>query len=126
MFLPLPVQPVAARQQPTQAPLPAVLLKSIDVYAVLGRTHAKAAEASSVLFKCNLSPLQVAGNLPKLLQRRFQVISDVFGQFVGFRQVLRVFQALILDPEDVQIQLVALGQVFVDEGTPAIELLSLS
>ncbi len=44
----------------------------------------------------------------KLLQSGLQVFRDVTGEDLRRRQVLRVFQAFILEPEDVQVYLIAL------------------
>lgn len=38
-----------------------------------------------------------------------KVVGDLRGPLVGLEQVLGIFQALVLDPEDVEIQLVALA-----------------
>lgn len=42
-----------------------------------------------------------------------------WGQDVGLGEAFGVFQALVLDPEDVQVQLVPLGQFLVGVGAPA-------
>ena len=44
----------------------------------------------------------------ELLQRRLQVLRDLLRQHLRLRQVLRILQTLILEPEDVQVQLVPL------------------
>src|SRR5690348_945435 len=46
---------------------------------------------------------QLRSNGLKLLQRGFQVIGDFVGQHIGFGEVGAVFQALVLQPEDVEV-----------------------
>ena len=48
------------------------------------------------------------------------------GQDFGFGQVFGVFQAFILEPEDVQVRLVAGGKGVVVEGLEAFRLLALA
>ena len=47
--------------------------------------------------------------------RAAQVFDDLGGDDVGVFEVRRVFQAVVLEPEDVQAHLVALEQVFVTD-----------
>jgi len=58
-------------------------------------------------------------NRLKLFQHRPQVLRDGPRQFVGFGQVLGIFKALVLEPEDIQIGLVALDQLLVVVSPPA-------
>jgi hypothetical protein len=48
---------------------------------------------------------QVLRNLAELLQRGLQVLDDFQGQHVRVRQVGRILQALVAQPEDVQVDL---------------------
>ena len=55
-----------------------------------------------------LPRLQIRRDLGELLQRRLQIFDDLGGDHVGVGQVGGVLQALVLEPEDVQAELVAL------------------
>jgi hypothetical protein len=47
------------------------------------------------------------GHFRKLLQRRFQIICDFRRDDLGSRQGVSVGQALILDPERIEAELIA-------------------
>ena len=49
---------------------------------------------------------------PKLLQRDFEAFNDLGGEFGGWGEVLGVFEAVVLEPEDVEVGFVA-GHDFV-------------
>jgi hypothetical protein len=61
---------------------------------------------------------QIFSNLAELLQRGLQVLDDFHGQHVRAGQVGCVLQALVTQPEDVQVDLVARHQVLVAESSP--------
>jgi hypothetical protein len=58
---------------------------------------------------------QILGNRRKLLQRRFQIGCDVGGDNFGRGQVGAFFQGVVFQPEDVEVYLVALGQILISE-----------
>src|SRR5262245_60466524 len=60
-----------------------------------------------------------SGDFGELLQGRLQVVGDFLGDDVRRGQRVGVRQALVLDPEQVQAQLVSLEQVFVGIVAPA-------
>lgn len=47
--------------------------------------------------------LQLSGHASKLLQRGFQVLDDLSGDHVRRRQAVDVFQAIILQPKDIEV-----------------------
>ena len=55
----------------------------------------------------------------KLVKPSLQVLDDLFGEFVRFRQVVQIDQALVLEPEDVEAGLVAGSQFLVAVAPPA-------
>jgi len=57
--------------------------------------------------------------LGELVERGLEVLSDFGGDHVGIRQVGRVLQAFVFQPEDVEVDLVALKKVFVGERLEA-------
>ena len=61
----------------------------------------------------------------ELLQRRFKVLDDLSRDDVGVWQVCGLLKRLILEPEDVEIRLVALDQLVMPEGVKALGLLAL-
>jgi hypothetical protein len=68
---------------------------------------------------------KVLGNQRKLVQRSLQVFHNFRRDHVRSRQVGGVFQAIVLQPEDVQACFVALNQVVVIEGMEAFGFFSL-
>src|SRR5262249_8519687 len=95
IFLPLPAPPVAATGSAHPGPLtPWIFPKSIGFYA---------------LYRLPALAFQPICYSPKLLQRCLKIVGDVLGEFIRLGQVLGVFQVLVPDPEDVEVQLVALG-----------------
>ena len=62
---------------------------------------------------------------PELTQRRLQALHNLRRQHLGRRQVIGVFQAFILEPENVQAGLVPLHQLFVAEGLEPLALFPL-
>ena len=62
----------------------------------------------------------------ELLQRRLEILHDLGCDDFWIWQVVRVFQALVLQPEDVQAHLVALDQLVIREGLEPIGLLPAS
>ena len=57
------------------------------------------------------SGLQAQRDLLKAIERRFQVLDDLGGDLVGRRQQIGVVQRVILEPEDVEVHLVARDKV---------------
>jgi len=55
--------------------------------------------------------LQLPHNLRKALQRRLQVFCDFRGQDVRFGQAVDVFEAVVFQPEQVEVEFVAFEQV---------------
>jgi len=55
----------------------------------------------------------------ELVQRRLQILCDFGGDHIGIGKVSRVFQAVILQPEDVQANLVALDQFVIGKDVEA-------
>ena len=49
-----------------------------------------------------------------------EVFDDLSGDDVGVGKIGTVFERLILQPEDVEVEFVALGQFFVGEGPKAV------
>ena len=68
--------------------------------------------------------LQVLRDGGELLQRRFQVVRDLLGNQLRRRQIGGLFEGVILQPEDVEVYLVALGQLVVGKGSEAFALLA--
>lgn len=54
---------------------------------------------------------------------RFQAVDDLRGDFVRQRQCVRIGDAGVLEPEDVKVQLVALGEVVISKAAEAFGLL---
>jgi len=50
---------------------------------------------------------QLIRDRPEQLHSRLKVVSDLLRQHVGFRQTVSILQALVLDPEDVEVKLVS-------------------
>ena len=48
-----------------------------------------------------------------------EVGGDLLGQLVGLGEAVGVFQALVLDPEDVEVELVPLRKFLIGEASPA-------
>ena len=69
--------------------------------------------------------LQVLRDRRELLQRGLQVFGDLGSDNIGIRQVRAVFEAIVFEPEEVEVHLVALDQLFVGEGLPALALVRL-
>src|SRR5262249_49421022 len=77
---------------------------------------------SPSLFPIHLGPqssLQSLRNRAEQLQGRLQVLGDLFGQDIGFREAVRVLQTLVLEPEQIEVELVPLRQLVVGERAPA-------
>jgi hypothetical protein len=62
---------------------------------------------------------------PELRQRRLQVLDDLGGDDVRGREVGAILQAFVLQPEDVEIEAVAPGELVVAEALEAAGLLAL-
>lgn len=59
---------------------------------------------------------ELLADAQKLFQRRLEVLDDLQGQDLGLGEVLGVFEALVFQPEDVQVRLVPLHKLVVREG----------
>ena len=57
-------------------------------------------------------------NRRELLQGRLQVVGDFLGQYVGIGKIIGIFEALVLEPENVEVRLVPLHQFFVFKRPP--------
>lgn len=71
-----------------------------------------------ILPRCRLLLAQTVHDLAELGQGGLEVLGDLQCQHVRFGQVLRLAQRVVLDPEDVQIQLVPLRQFLMGEVSP--------
>ena len=63
--------------------------------------------------------LQVSGNLGELVEGGLEVLGYFKGDDVGVGQVGRVLQAVVFQPENVQIDFVTFEKVFVGKGLEA-------
>jgi hypothetical protein len=72
-------------------------------------------ELSNLLF-------QILRNRRKLFESGFEVFSDFKGEDARIRQVRALFKGFVFEPEDVEVHLVALGQLFVSERLKALAL----
>jgi hypothetical protein len=54
-------------------------------------------------------PLQLLCNPLKLFQGGLQIVGDLLGQHVRSRQIIGIFQALVFEPEYVEVHFVTLG-----------------
>ncbi len=61
-----------------------------------------------------------------MLERGFEVGSDVGSNDFGGWQIGTFLQGFVLEPEDVQVHLVAFGEFFVGEGFEAFALLAVN
>jgi hypothetical protein len=59
------------------------------------------------------------------LQGGFEVFGDFAGEDVGIGEIGAVFEGLVFEPEEVEVYLVALEQLFVGEAFPTLALLAL-
>jgi hypothetical protein len=64
----------------------------------------------------------VLGDRRKLLQGCGQVSGDVRGNRLGVGQIGGFFQRVVLEPEEVEVEFVAFGELFVGEGFEAFTL----
>ena len=67
-----------------------------------------------------MSHLQVARHLRKTLQRCLQVLGDFCGQDFRFREAVDVFEGVVFQPEQVEVEFVAFDEVFVGEAAEAV------
>ena len=63
---------------------------------------------------------EVGCDLRELVQGRLQILNNFGGQDGGIGQIGRIAQAVIPEPEDVEVGFVALDQVFVGEAAEAL------
>jgi hypothetical protein len=68
---------------------------------------------------CRLAACEPRGYLGELFQRGFQIIGDLGGENVGGWQRVSIGEALVLDPEQIEAQLVPLQQLLVFVAAPA-------
>jgi hypothetical protein len=66
--------------------------------------------------------LQTGRDLAEALKGRFQALDDLGGDLVRRRQQIRVIQAVVLQPEDVEVDLVAPDQIGIGEFAEALAL----
>ena len=72
-----------------------------------------------------LTFIQLLCDIFELQQGCLQTGDDLLGQHIRIGQVLRIFQGLILQPEDVQADLVTRHDLIIGEGAEALGLLAL-
>ena len=65
------------------------------------------------------SRTQVSQNQLELFKRCAQVFDDLGGDHVGVFQVGRVFQAVVLEPEDVEAELIPLRELVIAVRPPS-------
>ena len=65
--------------------------------------------------------LQILRDRRKLFQRSFEVGGDVGGDDLGRGEVGGFLQGFVLQPEDVEVELVAFGEFFVGEGLESVD-----
>jgi len=63
---------------------------------------------------------KLSRNQWKALQRRLQVFGDFCSQDFRFGQIVDVFQAVVFEPEQVEVEFVAFDQVFDGEAAEAV------
>jgi hypothetical protein len=68
------------------------------------------------------SLLQVVFDLAELLEGGFEVVDDLTGDDIGGREIGGIFKGVVLQPEDVEVHLVALEEVLVGEAPEALGL----
>ncbi len=56
-------------------------------------------------------PLQFLGNRRELLKSRLKIVGDFLGEDVGGGQVVGVFQALVFQPENIEVRLVGRQEI---------------
>ena len=61
----------------------------------------------------------IVGNQAKLLESGFKIVKDLPRQFSRCRQVIRILQRVILEPEDVEAGFVASDQIGIVVAAPA-------
>ena len=66
------------------------------------------------------SALQVGRDLGELVEGGLQVFGNLGGYDIGVGKTGRVFQTIVLEPEDVQAELVALEELVIVEGPEAV------
>src|SRR5215813_995816 len=71
------------------------------------------------LFRSAHAALETGRHLPESLQRRFQALHDLRGDFFRRRQEVRVVEGIVLQPEDIEVDLFALDQVGIGEFAEA-------
>ena len=64
------------------------------------------------------SPRQFRRHLAEPFQRRLKVLDHLYGDFIRRRQAVRVDVAIVLQPEDIEVQLVAGGEVGIQGAWP--------
>jgi hypothetical protein len=63
---------------------------------------------------------QVGGDLGELIESSLQVFDDLGRKNGGIREIAGIAEAVVAEPEDVEVRFVALDQVFVGEGSEAL------
>ena len=62
--------------------------------------------------------LQLRRDRTELLHRSLQIVRNLLGQNIRLREVVGVFEAFVLEPEDIEIGLISFFQIVVVVGTP--------
>lgn len=63
--------------------------------------------------------IQGVKNFPKAVKTGFQVLDDLFCQFIGFRKIVEVGKALVLEPENIEAGFVTGEQFLIGVLAPA-------
>jgi hypothetical protein len=63
---------------------------------------------------------QISGNLAELFERGLKIFHDFGGDDVWCREICGVFEGVVFEPEDVDVDLVAFGEVVVGEALEAL------
>ena len=63
---------------------------------------------------------QVGGDLGELIEGSLQVFDDLGRKNGGVQEIVGIAEAVVAEPEDVEVGFVALDQVFVGEGAEAL------
>lgn len=81
--------------------------------------------AAELLRRCSVSALQAHRDLAEALKRRFQALDNFCRNFVGRRQQVGIVERVVLEPEDIEIDLVALDEIGISEFAEALGLFAL-
>jgi hypothetical protein len=66
--------------------------------------------------KCALGHSHITENCLELIESRLQIVSDLLGNNVRIRETGGIFKAVVLEPENVEVDFVPLEKIIVAEG----------